>query len=202
LTPEELDKRILATTGVQWGTNLSDRYRLLYGGIDSNGVSVRLTEPNGVIAAVGSRMANNVSCLAVAPDFVVPKEQRRLFPYVEKTYQPYTDDGFDVPMVQENIRLNIQHLFLRILGQDLTLDDPEIEIAYQLWLDLYEEGKGLVEDGTESQYLQYTCRSVWDPITREVLPSELNYYHDQYYTMRAWRGVLTYLLADYHFLVE
>ena len=202
LTPEELDEKILAVTGVQWSNRLSSRYRLLYGGIDSDGVTRRLTEPNGVMGAVTLRMANEVGCYATGADFALPKNQRRLFPYIEKTYQPYTADGFDVPQVQENIRLNIQHLFYRVLGQDIALDDPEVEAAYQLWLDLHQTGKEMIEDDEESIYTSWYCRARDNPVTGEDLPSSYSEDRDEEYTMRAWRGVLTYLLADYHFLME
>lgn len=202
LTPEELDKKILAITGVQWSNRLRSRYRLLYGGIDSDGVTKRLTEPNGVMGAVTLRMANEIGCYATGVDFSIPKTQRRLFPYIETTYQPYTEDGFDVPQVQENIRLNIQHLFSRVLGQELALDDPEIETAYQLWLDLHRTGKEMIEDGTETASTSWYCRARENPETGEDLPDVYSISRDEDYTMRAWRGVLTYLLADYHFVME
>ena len=199
LTPEELDKKILAVTGLQWSNRLSSRYYLLYGGIDSDGVTTRLVEPNGIMAAVGLRMANEVSCYASGADFALPKAQRRLFPYVETTYQPYTEDGFDVPQVQENIRLNIQYLFLRVLGQDLALDDPEIEATYQLWLDLHQTGQEMIEAEEETIYTSWYCRARENPLTGEDLPDSYSDSRDEHYTFRAWRGVLTYLLADYHF---
>lgn len=202
LTPEELDKKIFAVTGVQWSNRLSSRYRLLYGGIDSDGVTKRLTEPNGVMGAVSIRMANEIGCYASGLDFALPKTQRRLFPYVEKSYQPYTVDGFDVPQVQENIRLNIQYLFSRILGQDLALDDPEVEAAYQLWLDLHQTGKQMIEEEEESIYTSWYCRARENTVTGEDLPDSYSDNRDEDYTFRAWRGVVTYLLADYHFLME
>ena len=202
LTPEELNKKITATTGITWGTYLTDRYNLLYGGIDSNDVTIRLTEPNGVMAAVGVRMANDVSCRATAIDFVIPQNQRRLFPHVEASYEPYTDNGFDVPQAQEAIRSNIQHLYARLLGESIALDDPELEETYQLWLDLHQTGKDLIETGEESSSIQWSCRGRTNPETGEALPSEMQVYSDPTYTIRAWRGVMSYLLADYRFLIE
>lgn len=202
LTPEELNKKIIATTGITWSTYLTDRYNLLYGGIDSDDVTTRLTEPNGIMAAVGVRMANDVSCRATAIDFVLGQEQRRLFPYVEASYEPYTDNGFDVPQAQEAIRKNIQHLYARILGESIRLDDPELEEAYQLWLDLHQTGKDLIVAGEESSNIQWSCRGRTNPETGESLPSDLQVTTDPNYTIRAWRGVISYLLADYRFLIE
>ena len=202
LTPEELDRKISATTGITWGTNLLERYRLLYGGIDSDDVTSRLTEPNGVMAAVGVRMANDVSCRATALDFVLPMEQRRLFPFVESSYEPYTDNGFDVPQAQEAIKTNIQHLFARLLGENLALDNPEIEETYQLWLELHQTGRDLIAAGEENTYLQWSCRGRVNPETGESLPNDMVVSNDARYTIRAWRGIISYLLADYRFLVE
>ena len=202
LTPEELSKKITSTTGITWGTNLTSRYNLLYGGIDSDDVTIRLTEPNGVMGAVGMRMANDVSCQATAIDFVLPQNQRRLFPYVEVSYEPYSDNGFDIPQAQEAIKKNIQHLYARLLGESITLDGPEMEEAYQLWLDLHQTGKDLVAAEEETSYLQWSCRGRVNPQTGETLPSDMQISSDPNYTIRAWRGMMSYLLADYRFLVE
>ena len=62
--------------GIPWQANNSRiTWRLpsfLYGGIDSDGVTTRLKSPNGIMAAVTVRMANDLSCRAVANDFVLP----------------------------------------------------------------------------------------------------------------------------------
>src|SRR5690606_18424954 len=57
LTPEQLNRKITAVTGSPWTEEFSrnnayllrnNQYRLLYGGIDSNDVTQRITEPNGI----------------------------------------------------------------------------------------------------------------------------------------------------------
>ncbi len=206
LTPEELNAQIIAVTGYRWGDRnsdfLLDDYKLLYGGIDSDDVVQRLKEPNGVIGAVALRMANTVACKATSADFVLPINQRRLFPYVESSYEPYTADGFAIPEVQERMKQNIQYLFYRVLGQELRLNDPEILAVYDLWLELHTEGKALIESGEVSTYMTYSCRGIEDPVTGVDLPSELQLAIDPDFTIRAWRGVMVYLLSDYHFLFE
>jgi hypothetical protein len=202
LTPEELHQKIITTTGYEWGDQLLNEYRLMYGGIDSDDVVQRLTEPNGVIGAVAIRMANSVSCKATSLDFVLPIEQRRLFPFIETTYQPFTDDGFAIPEVQERIKRNIQHLYFRLLGEEVSLNSTEVEEAYTLWLEVHDEGKAMIDNEEISTHMFYSCRSNEDPVTGEDLPYELRINSDPNFTIRAWRAVMMYMLSDYKFLFE
>ena len=208
LTPEELNRKIEAVLGIPWRNNagstdhLLDRYGLLYGGIDSDDVTDRLTEPNGIMAAVAIRMANDMSCKTVANDFVLPMEQRRLFPFVEPTYTAYTAEGFDVPQVQEKIKQNIQYLFFRILGQDLDLNDPEVLSAYDLYVDIQQTGQALIDAEEESQYIQWSCRGREEFWTGYDYPSEMTVAKDSNYSIRSWRAIIAYMLSDYHFLYE
>ena len=202
LTPEELHQKIITTTGYEWGDQLLNEYRLMYGGIDSDDVVQRLREPNGVIGAIAIRMANRVSCKATSLDFVLPIQQRRLFPFVETTYQPFTDDGFAIPEVQERIKRNIQHLYFRLLGEEVSLNSTEVQEAYTLWLEVHNEGKTMVDNDETSRNLIYSCRPNEDPSTGEDIPSELRLYADPDFTIRAWRAVMMYMLSDYNFLFE
>ena len=94
LTPEELARKTAALTGIQWGREgspisdpargqinaLSGEYRLLYGGIDSDGITERSRDVTSVMAGVAKRHAAEVSCPIVMRDFfLVPDAQRRLF---------------------------------------------------------------------------------------------------------------------------
>jgi hypothetical protein len=67
ITPEALARQLPATAGIRWvrydrQDALPTDYNILYGGIDSENVVKRLTVPNAIIANVGQRMANEVSC--------------------------------------------------------------------------------------------------------------------------------------------
>ncbi len=95
LTPEELARKTAAVTGFQWGrhvrTNcwpecnripnaLADDYRLLYGGIDSDGITERGRAITSVMAGVAKRHAVQVSCPVVMREFyLLPEAGRRLF---------------------------------------------------------------------------------------------------------------------------
>src|SRR5690606_10039320 len=85
--------KINAIFGVPWANgdleprlvheprDLSDTgtYQLFYGGVDFDTVSTRITDPNGLMAAVGERMAMEMSCFAVPTDLSRLPDERRLF---------------------------------------------------------------------------------------------------------------------------
>jgi len=115
VTPESMARQLPATTGIRWvrydrADALPTDYNILYGGIDSENVIKRLTVPNAIIGNVGQRMANEVSCSAVAWDLLKPAAQRLLFPYIEVSQVPEDDNGFSVPASVDNIKNNIRWL--------------------------------------------------------------------------------------------
>lgn len=208
LTPEELNRKLLAVTGYPWRSRLTstdhlvDRYRLLYGGIDSDGVTRRLESPNGIMVNIAERMATEMSCRTVPLDFTLPLDDRRLFPFVETSYVPETADGFDIPAARELIIENIRYLHARVLGEDLDLDDAEVLATYQLWYDTWQEGVAGLEDESLSTSLVWNCRATTDWYTGETLPVTSQVTSDPQYTVRAWMAVMAYMLGDYRFLHE
>lgn len=207
-TPESLHRQILAVTGYPWANNASatpnllGTFRLLYGGIDSNGITKRASAPSGIIANIGLRAATDMACVSVARDFVLDPEVRRLFPFVEPSFEPETDQGFEVPGAAAAIRRNIQYLHFHVLGEDLPLDDPEIDATYALWEQTWREGKAAVADGEVSSGLIWQCRGRSNWFTGEELPPERRLEDDSDYTVRAWQAVFAYLATDYRFLYE
>ncbi|AUX23621.1 hypothetical protein SOCEGT47_041480 [Sorangium cellulosum] len=220
LGPEQLHRKIWAVTGYPWRPRAfeddgnrydfllrRDAYRLLYGGIDSEEVTLRITEPNGVMANIADRMANEMACIAVPRDLNLPAEERLLFPYVETTFEPRDANDFEVVPAVDAIKRNIQHLHKRVLGERLELDDPEIERTYQIFLGTWEEGKaGMAkaegEEGRLSRSLPGACQVQSDYWTREGLPDDQKLTRDENYTVRAWMSVMTYLLSDFRFLYQ
>lgn len=208
LTPEELDRKILAVTGYPWRQQLtsvnylSSRYRMLYGGIDSDGTTVRLRAPNGIMVNIADRMGNDMACRAVPRDFVLQVGSRRLFPFVEPTYSPESDEGFAQPEAIALIRQNIQYLHLRILGEDLPLDHPEIQASYDLFYDVWKEGRAAVAEDRIDDWLPSNCRAESDFYTGNAFPEDRRVRQDPRYIVRAWMAVVTYLLTDYRFLYE
>jgi hypothetical protein len=202
-TPEVLGRKVTAVTGLPWGKGvgyyktdyLSSDYKVLYGGIDSDDVTVRLTSPNGVMANIVWRMADEVSCQSTAWDLSIDdKSKRFLFPYVDITDTPDTSE--------QAIKKNIQYLHGHILGEALALDDPELLRTYQLFKDTVNEGKAAITAGTLTDSLVTSCRARKDPYTDADLPADQKIEKDPDYTVRGWMAVITYLLSDYSFLYE
>lgn len=207
LTPEQLDRKIEAVTGYPWirsdGRHLlldSTEYLIYYGGIDSDSIITRILEPNGLMAAVASRMSLEMACRTGPRDMALPAAERKLFPFVESSYEPEDDNGFTVPAAEEAIKKNIAHLFAHVLDQKVSLEDEELLAAYGLWKETWKAGKENIATGVERVELPGSCRVESDYFTREQLPAEQQLRNDPTYTIRAWNAVLAYLLTDARFL--
>lgn len=210
LTPEQLERKIEAVTGYPWAPgpdqtpfllNMNE-YRIFYGGIDSNSITERITEPNGIMANISLRMANEMACVSTARDFAEDASDRLLFPYVEPGYLPEDDNQFAVPAVNDAIRANIQHLYEHVLGEQYDINDPEITEVHSLFVNIWKTGRTSVLAGTEGVDLAGPCRATNDYWTGKDLPEAQRITQDPDYTVRAWMGVLTYMLSDYKFLHE
>jgi hypothetical protein len=183
LTPEQVERKVLAVFGRRWGRLDSDgesRYGILYGGIDSKSVTERAADPSGAMGALQRIMANDVACKNVPADFAQEASKRRLFPDVELDDLPGTPEG------DAKIRKAIVHLHERLHGRAPA---EEVERTWRLFTGILEDAKaakGL--EKTESYY----CRAA-----KEEKRSP-----DPHYTLRAWRGVVTYLLRQDDFLYE
>jgi hypothetical protein len=210
LSPEQLNRKITAVTGYPWRPNPEaadyllngNEYRIFYGGIDSNSITQRISDPNGIMANIALRMANEMACTATARDFSDDPSDRLLFPYVEPSFVPEDENGFSVSAVNDAIRANIQHLYSHVLGENYQLTDPEITEAYNLFVTIWKDGKNGVAAGTYPGELPGACRSDRDYWTGADLPEERRIGNDPDYTVRAWMGVLTFMLSDYKFLHE
>ena len=110
LTPEELAWKTEAITGYGWGrggtavwdindgdsdgytrqlTHPTRGYRLLYGGIDSDGITERGDDMTALMAAVAQSHAGEVSCPIVRREFLLwPDEKRRLFGGIDRSVSP------------------------------------------------------------------------------------------------------------------
>ncbi|RLT09027.1 MAG: hypothetical protein DWI21_06915, partial [Planctomycetota bacterium] len=79
-------------------------------------------------------------------------------------------------------------LHQRLLGHDRAPDHPEIERTFQLFSGILTDAKA---QGRFEPRETYFCGG------REEFRAD-----DPHYTLRAWRGVLTYLLHQHDFLYE
>lgn len=210
LPPELLNRKIVAVLGYPWEEGydrrralISDRdYLIFYGGIDSDSVTERITDPNGMMANIAERMSNHMACVAVPRDFTLPMAERRLFRNVETTYEPEDVNGFEIEDSIAAIKANIQYLHEYLLGERLAVTDAEIERTYGLFLETYREGKiGMAQAGY-SDRLPDTCRVRNDFTTGTELPEAQRLEYDRNYVVRAWMAVVSYMLSDFRFLHE
>ncbi|MFM1895902.1 MAG: hypothetical protein RLZZ385_976 [Pseudomonadota bacterium] len=188
LTPEQLSRKLQYTTGYDWSYGqtgaLDTAYLLLYGGIDSLGITERITELTTLMSTVVTTMANEASCPMVAQDFGRPRSQRYLFPDVEPGYLPTTQ--------ATAIQSNIQHLHNVLLGEDLAINDPEVLATFELFKAAW-QARVAANKGAAVSSVTELCLT--ENATNPVLS-------DSSQTVRAWIVVLNYLLRDYRFIHE
>jgi len=200
LTPEHLSRKIEATTGVHWRANpnradyLLGQYQIFYGGIDSDLVTKRVTEPNGVMASLAQRMAYEVACFAVPYDFSKPARDRLLFPGIDLS-TPLSE-------ASDQVRDAVRHLHYQLLGEDLAASDEEVAATLVVLTEAYSLGREGLANGSVPEELADPCRLYNDRITGESLPQERRISRDTEYTVRAWMAAVSYLLSDYRYLYE
>jgi len=137
------------------------------------------------MGAIQRIMANDVACKNVAADFSLPAEERRLFPTIEPTVVPGSDAKSD-----EQIKRAIIHLHDLILGRNDAIGDPEVQRTFDLFAGIIRDARSQENfDPRES----YACQALREKTPRDPDPA---------YTLRAWRGVVTYLLRQLEFLYE
>lgn len=183
LGPEQLERKVAAIFGKPWGRLQESEYAILYGGIDSNEVTERATDPGGAMGAIQRTLANDVACNNVGVDFATEASARRLFPGIEPDVLPGSS-----PEADSRIRQAIVHLHQLVLGRDDDADSPEVAITYDLFA-------GIVDEARERKGVEplesYFCRAEGETRIK-----------DPHYTIRAWRAVVTYLLRQREFLYE
>ena len=200
LTPEQLSRKIRATTGVSWRPrpgqrdHLLDAYRLFYGGIDSDLVIKRITDPNGVISSVAQRMSLEVACKAVPADLSKGVDDRTLIPFV--------DPGIDPRQQEGALREAIAYMHSRLLGERLPLDHEEINETVDLYFAALDAGRQDLESGAVTVELPDPCRYRRDLDSDEQLPENQRLIDDPGYSVRAFMAVGSYLMSDYRFLFD
>ena len=121
LTPEELLAKTDAITGYAWGrrfqkpfarnetkSKLHDPqgltgYQLLYGGIDSDGITERTGDMTPLMASVAQSHAAEVSCPIVRREFFYwPEGSRLLFDGITKFVTPYSETHHEFDITPES----------------------------------------------------------------------------------------------------
>ena len=222
LTPEELAHKTAAVTGVQWGrhvrTNcfpecertpsfLAHEYRLLYGGIDSDGVTERARESTSVMAGVAKRHAVAMSCPVVMREFyLVDEVDRLLFGGIE-----LSEHGADA------VKGKLVELHDKLLGVQVTPDSADVRAAYRLFVEVRERARASGHDwfnwglcGIGDQFLLEGVLDdlwvlddyggyEWDWDRAYAFLSDIDF-SDPHATARAWKIVLAYLMMDPRYL--
>ena len=232
LTPEELARKTVAVMGFQWGryiradcappcvrrpNALTDYYRLLYGGIDSDGITERARDITSVMAGVAKRHAVVVSCPVVMREFyLLPHAERRLFAGIDQYVTPNRGAN--------TIRNKLVELHDKLLGVQVTPNSPDVEAAYQLFVEVMERGREAQEPsfgGSDCYWNWLRDLSYFDGLLDDIIVEKENddghrwydfdrprvddFMHsvdwqDPHYAAQAWAVVLAYLLTDYRYL--
>lgn len=180
LSPEQLERKIQAVFGERWN-RLNEDMEMLYGGIDLKEVTERATDPSGAMGAIQRIMSNELACQHVPKDFALSKNDRLLFPYIELTTVPGTDEA------REEIEKSVIHLHQRILGKTDTPDSDDVKRTIELF-------ERIVADSRDHK--EHDQREIWSCRQGDAVGD------DPAYTLRAWRAVVTYLLRRPEFLYE
>jgi hypothetical protein len=180
LAPEQIERKVQAIFGERWG-RLREQLAVLYGGIDSKEVTERATDPSGAMGAIQRTLSDDVACRHTLRDFARKPAERRLFPGIEPNVLPGT------PEADAAIRKAIVHLHEHVLGRYDAVDSKEVSRTFDLFAGILADAKTRKYDKLEA----YHCRS--------GVPDAPA---DPHYTIRAWRGVVTYLLRRPEFLYE
>ena len=182
LAPEQIERKVNAIFGERWG-KLNDQLAALYGGIDSKEVTERAADPSGAMGAIQRILSNDVACRNIVRDFMKEPAQRRLFPDIEPSVLPGSSPESDAA-----IRRAIAHLHELLLGRHDAVDSAEVTRTFDLFAGIITDAQA---NGRFEKAENYFCRAnIPDAPT------------DPHYTIRAWRGVLTYLLRRQEFLYE
>lgn len=219
-TPEILNRKIQAVTGITWRHHLADvpqnsgyqpvgphdgtaeaylllrtEMKTLYGGIDGSfdGVKVRSRQPSTLTAAIVEHMALSASCESVTRDFDKPNQSRKLFPLVNPSLVP---NGDATSPEQAPIIANIRYLHETILGERLDANDPEVLATYQLLVDAHNDGVA----ANVPAPLERPCANDMNLSTGEIVNGGTT--QDPNYVIRAWQAVIAYMLMDYRFVFE
>ena len=232
LTPEELARKTASLTGVQWGRRigyscpysacddkrpsaLTEEFRLLYGGIDSYGVSKRARNITSVMAGVGKRNAAVVSCPIVMRElYLLPDSERRLFAGIDRFVTPSRSP--------DTIRSKLVELHEKLVGVEVTPHSPDVESAYRLFVDVLNHGRqahqlnfrsrdcywnwrddlffleGILDSAIEWHENEHGGRYRFSEHATDFMESVD--WSDPYYAAQAWAVVLAYLLTDYRYL--
>lgn len=188
LTPEQLNRKLETVAGFSWDygsvSAIDEVYGLIYGGIDSFSITDRATDLTTLMSTVVTTMANEVSCSITAQEFGLSQSQRKLFPFVQLNNLPTTSETA--------IRTNIQHMHSKLLGEELGINDAEIDATFDLFSAVW---NARLAAGKGSNVVSESEICITENVSNPVLT-------DPNQTLRSWAAILNYMLRDYKFIHE
>lgn len=151
---------------------------------------------------------------------IVARNQRKLFRDVDLGETPLNADGTINAAVEEKVLTQIRRLH-RVLWQEETLDEAEVQASYALFLAAIREMQAPADGSTTATAIGGTCQAVSKytataddvrppfPATGTVLidvngtdVEHRRVTQDPTFTVRAWMAVTSTILADARFLFE
>jgi hypothetical protein len=125
LTPEQLNRKILAIFGKTWNQLLGNNdYYLTYGAFNSGELDTRNTQLSSLMSSMIDLLSYELTCELVRDDFNKNINDRNLFPFINTNDTPNSNE--------EAIRKNLVHLHNLILGESLDENDAEISRTLSL----------------------------------------------------------------------
>ncbi|MDJ0878295.1 MAG: DUF1588 domain-containing protein [Halieaceae bacterium] len=196
LTPEQLDRKTEAVTGYRWyeteqygveGSQLTNQYRLFYGGIDSDGVTRRATEMTSLMTTVVEAQPLQMGCVLVAIEFQLPSGSRQIFTEVERSQHEANAEAA--------VRAQLVRLHQRFLGETVAANHPEIDHALALFTE------------TRAARIQNAYPAALDASDQESCP--LQFFDtanwnlaDPQHSLNSWVSLLIYYMTDYRYVYE
>jgi len=185
LPPQLLNQKLRALNSGGWGvtfggvSNTQDlrniNSRRFLGGMDSSEVLRNVDSVGGIIAAALERMAVEEACDIVEHEFNdIDKSERLLFKTVDDDIDMTTTNAASRLAQSKAIRATIAQLHLAILHKEVATDSEEVDIVFDLFMDVLQAG---VDTG---------CNTGGSGKARDV--------------REAWYAVVFYLLSDYRFV--
>ena len=236
LTPEELARKTVALTGFDWRrtkrnplhelgkarnwTDTGRSYGLLYGGIDSDGITERGRDLTSIMAGVAKRLATATACPVAMKDFyLLPEAERRLFAGINVEIPP-GQSGRLTPAAERSIRSKLVELYDKLLGVDVDTSSPEIDAALALFVDVWKrhDGGGDFPDGRcdpwrDEHYFDGIADDIWrDEPDENGHPKGWDWHRmheflweetdrpDPHGLARTWIVILAYLMTDPRYL--
>jgi hypothetical protein len=171
---------------------LDDNFSAFLGGIDFENSLTRAEQMESIMSLTSKRVAYESACLITYRDLRKPVEERRFFvevPEFRLVQNPVARD--------DDVVRNIIYLFKLFLGRDLDPEDPEIGVVTDLWHDMRQAVLDDIAETPTARRLALHCG-----LRGSAERDEHNQlmFLDPDGQVRAWMGVVSYLMLQPEFL--